>query len=101
MLTAQQLSRYCWFINRKGRVMSVINRKMIRELRVSLRYSQQELANATGVPRGTIAAIEVGTSKRPSFPVVTAIAGVLQVRPESLFLPGDVAIPTNKPTSAK
>lgn len=80
--------------------MSAINGTRVQELRKALRYSQKELSKATGIPRGTIAAIEAGFSRQPSFAAVSAIAKALKVPPESLFLPTNVDEPTIDPTPA-
>lgn len=80
--------------------MSAINGSKVRELRKALGYSQQELSKETGIPRGTIAAIEAGFSRQPSFAVVSAIAKALKVHPESLFLPTNVDGSTIDPNPA-
>lgn len=61
------------------------NIQRLKELRQSLRLSQVSLAKKAGVPSATIAAIETGRSKKPSYPTVTAIAKALDVDPDELF----------------
>lgn len=63
-----------------------INVQLLKRLRKEHRYSQASLGKAAGVPSATIAAIEAGRSKDPSYTTVAAIAKVLQVDPDSLFL---------------
>lgn len=71
-----------------------INPERVSLAREDAGLSQQETADASGIPRSTIAAIESGKSKKPGFPVVTVLAKTLNVDGESLFLPSDVDLST-------
>lgn len=51
-------------------------------------YTQQSLADAVGITRQQISAIEAGKSL-PSVPTAKAIARVLGIKWEKLFEPGD------------
>ncbi|SHI91316.1 helix-turn-helix transcriptional regulator [Desulfofundulus thermosubterraneus] len=57
----------------------------LREFRCSRQISQQKLAEAIGVSRQTINAIERGRTKRPSDEIMLAIADYFEVPVEQIF----------------
>lgn len=58
----------------------------IKELRENLRMSQQELAEKSGVSRGTISSLESGYEKNSNYKTLKAIANVLNTTVDGLFL---------------
>src|SRR5687768_6811112 len=58
----------------------------LRELRQLRRYTQQQLAALSGVPRPTIATLESG-SANPTLAVLAQVAAALQVSIEELIGP--------------
>lgn len=74
--------------------MKVVNKARLKELRKARGMTQDQIAEAAGIPRSTFAAIEYGTSKRPGYQVISAIAKVLKVKADSLYLPTNVVSPT-------
>ncbi|MEU9372661.1 helix-turn-helix transcriptional regulator [Streptomyces sp. NPDC048255] len=66
----------------------------VRERRLGLRWSQEELAAASGVSRQSVAAVESGRQV-PSVTAALGLAAALGCSVEELFAPsgGDVFVP--------
>lgn len=62
----------------------------LRVLRAERNWSQAELADALGVSRQTINAIETGKYD-PSLPLAFKIAGLFRAAIESIFIPDEEA----------
>ena len=57
----------------------------IKEVRKSLKMSQEELAQKSGVSRGTIAALESGTERVTTTKTLAAIAKAMNVTVDQIF----------------
>src|SRR5690606_27926847 len=64
-------------------------RRRVREFRISRGWSQQQLADAAGIPRTNVSAIEAGRLV-PSTAAALRLAAALQCRVEELFQLADV-----------
>lgn len=59
----------------------------IKEVRKSLKMSQEELAEKSGVSRGTIVALEAGTERVTTTKTLVALAAAMNVSIDQIFLP--------------
>jgi transcriptional regulator with XRE-family HTH domain len=59
--------------------------KKLRRLRHEKGWSQEQLAEASGVDQATVSALEIGHIKNPSFKVITSIANALGVEAEDIL----------------
>lgn len=57
----------------------------VREFRESLKMTQEELAEKSGVSRGTISAMENGTSKETTTKTLVRIARALGTSVDAIF----------------
>ena len=57
----------------------------IKEVRKSLKMSQEELAQKSGVSRGTIAALESGAERVTTTKTLAAIAKAMNVTVDQIF----------------
>lgn len=57
----------------------------IKELRALRGWTQNELANRSGVDRGALASIEVGKAKNPTTTNLLKLARAFNIRPEELY----------------
>lgn len=62
----------------------------IKELRESLRMTQQELSEKSGISRGTICALENGTERATTTKTLLNIARALDTTVDRLFYPDSV-----------
>jgi len=63
----------------------------LKDARIERGYTQERLAEMSGVDQTTISAIEVGKNRNPSWETVVRLARALMVAPEDLFPVPDVA----------
>jgi transcriptional regulator with XRE-family HTH domain len=56
----------------------------LRDARTARGWTQDELAEKSGIDQTTISGLEVGRSTRPSFDTVQKLARALKLRPEQL-----------------
>ena len=61
----------------------------IKEVRKSLKMSQEELAEKSGISRGTIVALEAGT-ERVTTKTLVALAAAMNVSIDQIFFADDV-----------
>lgn len=59
----------------------------IKEVRKSLKMSQEELAEKSGISRGTIVALEAGTERVTTTKTLVALAAAMNVSIDQIFLP--------------
>lgn len=57
----------------------------VRELRQARDWSQEELANRSGVRQATISNLETAKSQRLEVPIIERLAKALGVEPHELF----------------
>ena len=62
----------------------------LKEIREEKGVTQEELAEKSGVSRGTISAIENGTSRATTTKTLVALARALETTVESIFFTDDV-----------
>ena len=62
----------------------------IKEVRKSLKMSQEELAEKSGVSRGTIVASEAGTERVTTTKTLVALAAAMNVSIDQIFFADDV-----------
>lgn len=62
----------------------------IKEVRKSLKMSQEELAEKSGVSRGTIVALEAGTERVTTTKTLVALAAAMNVSIDQIFFADDV-----------
>ena len=62
----------------------------IKEVRKSLKMSQEELAEKSGVSRGTIVALESGTERVTTTKTLVALAIAMGVSVDQIFFADDV-----------
>jgi len=58
----------------------------VREIRLRMGWSQQELADRAGVSQASIANLESGNTRRVDFDMLDAIAEALGVQPGDLIV---------------
>lgn len=62
----------------------------IKEMRKSLDMSQEELAEKSGISRGTIVALESGTERTTTTKTLMALAAAMNVSVDQLFFADNV-----------
>ena len=62
----------------------------IKEVRKSLKMSQEELAEKSGISRGTIVAREAGTERVTTTKTLVALAAAMNVSIDQIFFADDV-----------
>lgn len=67
----------------------------IKELRAERGLTQDELANRSGVDRGTLASIETGKAKNPTTTNLLKLARAFNIRPEELYQAAGYIFDTN------
>lgn len=61
----------------------------IKEVRKSLKMSQEELAEKSGISRGTIVALEAGTERVTTTKTLVALAAAMNVSIDQIFFADD------------
>lgn len=75
-------------------VVSIFTRmNALRQRRLELNLTQEELAAKADVDQATVSGLERDDSRRPMFDVAVRLARALMVAPEELFPVPDVAVP--------
>ena len=59
----------------------------IKEVRVALKMSQEELCEKSGISRGTVSALENGTKRAVSTKTLVKLAQALNTTVDKIFLP--------------
>lgn len=62
----------------------------IKEVRKSLKMSQEELAEKSGISRGTIVALEAGIERVTTTKTLVALAAAMNVSIDQIFFADDV-----------